>query len=270
MAQCLTPYMKVNEITGEYMELPCGKCLDCLNRRISGWSFRLMQEYRTAQTAYFVTLTYNTDHVPITARGFMSLQKTDLQKFFKRLRKYESKHNKNNRKITYYACGEYGTKTRRPHYHAILYNATPQGIERAWTLGDLHLGQVNEASVGYTLKYMCKDPANPIPAHKNDDRQPIWSIMSKGIGANYLTTAKKTWHKRNLLERMYIPIEDGKKIAMPRYYKQKIYTDHERQHIAKHVKISRESEPQFTEQQRLQQVEANTLKLKKQRLNSKI
>lgn len=267
MAQCLTPFTKRNEKTMEIMDLPCGKCHECLSRRISGWSFRLMQEYNRATSAYFVTFTYNTDHVPITARGFMSLQKSHVQNFFKTLRNYATKHKYNQGKITYYLCGEYGSKTNRPHYHAIIFNAPINGIEKSWQYGDIHIGDVNEASVGYTLKYMCKDPTNPIPAHKNDDRLPIFSLMSKGIGANYLTTAKKSWHKKDLQQRMYIPIADGKKIAMPRYYKEKIYNQTERSYIAKHIKSEKEKETPITEQQRLLQIEANQTKSKNKTLN---
>lgn len=39
------------------------------------------------------------------------------------------------------------------------------------------------------------------------------------------------WHKADLDNRMYLPIEDGKKIAMPRYYKLKLYSDEERGYL---------------------------------------
>lgn len=42
------------------------------------------------------------------------------------------------------------------------------------------------------------------------------------------------WHKADLMNRMYINIGNGKKAAMPRYYKQKIYTDDEREIIGHH------------------------------------
>lgn len=251
------------------MELPCGKCHDCLSRRISGWSFRLRQQEKVSESAHFVTLTYNTDHVPITGRGFMSLDKSDPQKFFKRLRKHATKRNKNHSKISYFLCGEYGEKTNRPHYHAIIYNANILDIEKAWPLGDIHVGQVSAASIGYTLKYMCKTPSNQIPKHKNDDRQPIFQLMSKALGANYLTSTTKSWHKRNLTERSYIPIEDGKRIVMPRYYKNILYSKHEREHIQKaHLKRI-EQQPQITEQDRLQQIEANRIKQSKTNQNRK-
>lgn len=40
------------------------------------------------------------------------------------------------------------------------------------------------------------------------------------------------WHKNDMKNRMYINVGDGKKAAMPRYYKNKIYTDQERSEIS--------------------------------------
>lgn len=189
-----------------------------------------MQEEKVSESAMFVTLTYDTLHVPITKNGFMSLNKVDLQKFFKRLRKLDG-----TRKIRYYAVGEYGGKTLRPHYHLILFNADSYNVQKAWSLdnkaiGSCHFGNVSGASIGYTLKYMMKP--SKIPLHRNDDRIKEFALMSKGLGANYMTDSMVKWHKADLLNRMYCNIEDGKKISMPRYYKDKVYTEPERDRIA--------------------------------------
>lgn len=186
----------------------------------------------------FVTLTYDTNHVPITKNGFMSLKKADLQKFFKRLRKLDPEA-----KIKYYAVGEYGGKTMRPHYHIILFNSDHVKVQKAWSLdnkviGSCHFGSVSGASVGYTLKYMMKP--SKIPLHRNDDRIKEFALMSKGLGAHYMSDKMVRWHKADLLDRMYCNIEDGKKIAMPRYYKDKIYAEHERERIAFHARIANE------------------------------
>ncbi|QCS37346.1 replication initiation protein [Tortoise microvirus 89] len=169
-----------NKVTGEWNTFPCGKCPECLARRTSGWSFRLMEESKRAESAHFVTLTYAT--APVTKKGFMTLCKKDVQDFFKRLRYYLGK----DVKIKYYVVGEYGTRTLRPHYHAIIFGANYYGIEKAWSLdnkriGLVHYGVVNGASVGYTLKYMSKP--SKIPLHKNDDRVKEFSLMSKGLAA---------------------------------------------------------------------------------------
>lgn len=200
-----------------------------MKRRTSGWSYRLVKEGERAQTAMFITLTYNTDNVPITQKGYMNLNKKDIQKFMKRLRKLS------NEKIKYYACGEYGFEKMRPHYHIILFNGNPEMVNRAWALdnkiiGHIHIGQVTDASIGYTLKYMTKQ--GKIPVHKNDDRQKEFSLMSKGLGSNYLTNEMINWHKSDLTKRMYIPMKDNKKIAMPRYYKDKIYNEQEKKKVA--------------------------------------
>lgn len=178
--ECITPFtfLDKNRIV---CSAPCGRCPACYKRRISAWSFRLLQEDKRSTSAMFLTLTYNNEHLPRTKRNFATLDKTHLQKFFKRLRK------RNENKLKYYACGEYGSTNHRPHYHIVLFNAKTDTIQPAWTnpenglhIGSIHYGAVNGASVGYTLKYMSKQ--GKIPMHKNDDRQPEFSLMSKGIG----------------------------------------------------------------------------------------
>lgn len=237
--KCITPfYVKQGLTTNEKIPVPCGKCPPCMKRRTSGWSFRLVKEGEISKTALFVTLTYDTGHVPITEKGYKTLDKTDVQKFFKRLRKISSS------KLKYFAVGEYGTKRMRPHYHIILFNAHKENVHKAWMinnkmLGSVYIGSVSDASIGYTLKYMQKP--GKIPIHKNDDRQKEFQLMSKGLGKSYLTDNMINWHKNDIENRMYVPIKDGKKIAMPRYYKDKMYSESEKTRIARHMaKISEE------------------------------
>lgn len=228
---CLTPFTKKNKDMNCNVSVPCGKCPDCIKRRVSGWSFRLMQEEKHSQSAHFITLTYDTEHVNITRAGFMTLSKEHIQAFFKLLRYY---HTDQVNKLKYYIVGEYGGKTLRPHYHAVIYNLVDtKHVEQAWKKGQIHYGTVTGASVGYTLKYISKP--GKIPLHKNDDRLPEFSLMSKRLGAQYLTDEMKAWHHADLVNRMYVNIEGGKKVAMPRYYKQKLYTDGERRQIAEHL-----------------------------------
>lgn len=247
MAQCISPFYKKE--TG--LSFPCGKCYPCKARRVSGWSFRLMQEAKRSDSALFITLTYNNDTVPITSKGYMTLNKRDVQLFLKRLRIYSvrskktralpkassllSKNNKqktpqkNNKKqilktkIKYYLAGEYGGKTDRPHYHIILFNSNFDHVEATWLKGDVHYGELSEASAAYTLKYISKDTR--IPLHKNDDRQPEFSLMSKGLGANYLTPEIISYHQKGGIDRFYLTAPGGHKLAIPRYYKRKIWPD---------------------------------------------
>lgn len=178
---CLTPLHITNRKEQTRNTVPCGKCPECIARRISGWSKRLLTEGMHSSSAYFITLTYDTYSVPITEKGFMQIDKKDLQKFFKRLRKL---HNKKRylRSLKYFAVGEYGGRTYRPHYHIILFNADIKLIDQAWSLdgkpiGSLHYGDVSGASIGYCFKYLSKP--SRIPLHVNDDRQKEFTLMSK-------------------------------------------------------------------------------------------
>lgn len=215
---------------------PCGRCGECRKTRISGWSFRLMQESKKYFSNYFVTLTYDQEHVPRSSNGRLTLKKTDCQLFFKRLRKYHEKGTK----IKYYIAGEYGTETERPHYHAIILGASEALIRRAWRMGEVHFGRVEGPSVGYTLKYQSKPSV--IPKYEGDDRTKEFALMSKGMGMNYLTDAMIKWHLADLNNRMYIPMNDGMKISMPRYFKLKIYKDDERKQISCHRNNSLQNE----------------------------
>lgn len=264
--ECFAPFQKQHEITGKYYDFPCGKCPNCLKSRVSGWSFRLMKHEQANKSAHFITLTYDTDHVPITPNGFMTLAKRDIQLFMKRLRKMSPKSSVLD-KISYYACGEYGGKTNRPHYHLIMYNVDVLKVEKAWNLGAIHVGDVTGASVGYTLKYMMKE--GKIPMHANDDRIKEFQLVSKGIGINYLTPQMQNWHKADLENRMYVPLTDGKKIRMPRYYKNKIYNEEERERIASHLKMVKrhyDHDHPKTELEKYNEFEAAINNLKKSRI----
>lgn len=228
---CITPF-NVKDANGIYFPVPCGKCPPCLKRRTSGWSFRLRVEARQHLAAHFVTLTFNTDTVPLSKNGFMTLDKRPLQLYFKRLRKLNLK--RNNEKVIYYAAGEYGSKTKRPHYHIILFNCHPDDIVHAWKLnlipiGHVHIGNVSDASIGYCLKYIHKGKFRPL--HRNDDREKEFQLCSKGIGAAYLTQATRKYHLDLLTKRCCITIEDGCTIAMPRYYKVKLYDVYQKNEI---------------------------------------
>lgn len=163
----------------------------------------------------------------------MTLCKRDYQLFMKRLRKFHSKQKDHVQKISYYACGEYGSNNYRPHYHAIIFNTSEEAVAECWQLGTSHIGKVTGASIAYTLKYINKGKV--IPVHQNDDRVPEFSLMSKGMGSNFLTP-KTIKYFKNDIRIAYITIEGGVKIPLPRYYKNKIYSEHEQQQQAFYVK----------------------------------
>lgn len=254
---CITPINLKQVKNNVSFPVPCGKCPECVKKRASQWGFRLRKQAEVSTSAYFITLTYDTEHVPITKSGYMTLKPEDMTAFFKAIRK------KHDQTLKYFYVGEYGTDKERPHYHLIIYNADIDIIDKLWTKGSIHVGEVNGASIGYTLKYMIKD--GKIPKHKNDDRLPEFARMSKGLGQNYITekTIKYHTHNRAIIERMCMVI-DGKKVSMPRYYKDKIYNEYHKLQIQHHAKEYQkkkdEIEAQFDSQRK---VEADKAKFQK-------
>jgi len=203
--------------------VPCGKCPSCKMRRVNEWVFRLMEEERHSVAAHFITLTYDTNHVPISDNGFMTLRKSDFQDYMKRLRKLCFA------KLKYYAVGEYGTKNKRPHFHAIVFNVVDsQSFVDAWTLdgvqiGDVHIGHVTTDSIAYTMKYI--DKYVPPKRFSRDDRVRQFALMSKGLGKSYVDRGKK-YHRKNPTQ-MYVTKLSGHKVPMPRYYRNKFFSEQE-------------------------------------------
>lgn len=96
---------------GNKVTVPCGRCIGCRLDYSRDWAVRITHELKFHDHACFITLTYAPEHLP---KGGNLVTK-HYQDFMKRLRK------KFNVPIYYFHCGEYGEKSGRPHYHAILF-----------------------------------------------------------------------------------------------------------------------------------------------------
>lgn len=233
MAQCFHPFF-VDAPSGHRYEkqpVPCGKCPPCLQREASAWAFRMYQELNVSPRAYFVTLTY--DRPPYTdADNFIpTLVKRDWQLFMKRVRKFDGRTD-----LKYFAVGEYGARRFRPHYHAIMYDVSPDAILSSWK-GSSYEGvpgimdidpDVNLANIAYVTKYITK--GRIVPSFDGDPRLAEFRLMSKGLGLSYLSSAMVRYHKADLT-RCYHTLDNGVKIPMARYYKERIYSPEEREFI---------------------------------------
>lgn len=184
---CYSPIEIKNPNTGKYMLVNCRKCLECRQARAREWSIRCALESDKYVDNCFITLTYAPEHNPIT------LQKTDVQKFIKRLRK----HIGADIKIKYFACGEYGTKRHRPHYHIIIFNynfsdryqtsTSARGykiyrsaeLEQLWKLGYSTVQTVSINSIAYCSLY-ASPPPKKLPMHLQG--APEFNLMSQSMG----------------------------------------------------------------------------------------
>lgn len=202
------------------MYVPCGKCAFCLATRRSDWSTRVQYEHKLHDGASFVTLTY-ADSSLVVKRGRPQLVKSDLQKWFKRVRRAGFA-------FRYYAVGEYGSRTLRPHYHVLVFGSVPEDVIRSsWTKGIVHIGKVNAKTINYCLKYV----VNSKGRFMRSGRVAPFALMSRkpGLGANYLTKAMVRWHQSG---RKNYCLVDGEKRHLPRFYKEKIFSKLDRVRIA--------------------------------------
>lgn len=161
----------------------CGQCLPCRINRRRVWTHRIVLESFKHENSGFVTLTYSPENLPVGG----TLVPKDLQDWLKRLRKY--------RKLRYFAVGEYGDQTHRPHYHLALFGVGPNDgelIRDTWGLGHTFTGDLTFHSAqyvgGYVTKKMthCEDKCSDKCKHpKLGGRHPEFARMSlrPGIGA---------------------------------------------------------------------------------------
>jgi len=218
---------------------PCGQCLFCRINQRREWVARLLLEASCHSSNQFVTLTYEDSRLPtqlIPGRPTLksigvhpavalqpgTLSKTDLQRFFKRLRKMAP--------FRYYAVGEYGEKAGRPHYHALLFGSdfTTEELTAAWTHGHVHQGEVTAASITYCVEYLIKYRS------KKDEmldlrREPEFGVMSRnpGIGHYALDEIRKGVMSLPPLRNGTLLIPDvfrlgGKEHPMPRFLRRQL------------------------------------------------
>lgn len=205
----------------KFLKVPCGKCDDCRVSRSKEWAIRCLCEYQALSQdeqnkAWFLTLTYDDLHNPFI------LNPDDVTRFLKRLRIYFK-----GCKIKYFYCGEYGTKTYRPHYHFIIYGLPINDLElikhnsfgdcifdsptisKIWGNGMVAIGSLSLKSCSYVARYSLK---------KNTTD--CYQRVSQGFGLNFF---KK--YKKDIIQNGYLTVGLGThvlKANLPRYFCKKI------------------------------------------------
>ncbi|AYQ58200.1 putative VP4 [Microviridae sp.] len=177
------------------VELPCGKCVGCVQARANEWAMRCEHEAKLYKDNWFVTLTYRPESLPDGG----SLVPKHLQDFWKRLRKrYDG--------VRYFACGEYGENFHRPHYHALLFNFRPSDLvsrERVmdgqrvfdskelaeiWGHGSIQIAPFSGATAQYVTNYVRKNFSVGGKAVDFGSVVKPFQVMSRrpGIGKKFL------------------------------------------------------------------------------------
>lgn len=188
------PFYIGNKYYCRKITVPCGHCIDCRQKYAYDWTARLLFEQESSESAYFITLTYDDLNVPFNSDLNLSLKKKDFQNFVKRLRKSSPDVH-----IKYFAVGEYGSHTKRPHYHAIIFNIqfddlvvcgdkmfSSKKLESIWKKGRCTVQDVNATTCRYVCGYMLKD-TRPKSEFNKIGIEPPFTLISKkpSIGMDY-------------------------------------------------------------------------------------
>lgn len=220
------------------LQLPCGTCLGCRSTRAQHWSLRCRLEAAHHIHTSIATLTYDEQALPPT------LQKRALQLWMKRLRQETKK------RIRYFACGEYGERFGRPHYHAILFGIREdsRAIQGTWSrhdpactycsdnqkrfcvnkipLGNVYTDNVSPEAInyvtGYTAKklgWINKDESERLDASTGElfTYQPPFQIMSRGGRNGHGLGSRAREHYKSWAT---YAVNDGVHLSVPRYYKE--------------------------------------------------
>lgn len=249
-----TPFVSAaaEKVIKEFVEIPCGKCIDCRLQYSRQWADRCMYEriYYGENEVWFLTLTYDEEHIiDINHEVFPgTLVKEHLQKFLKRLRRECDYHGYSD-KLRYFACGEYGSTTYRPHYHMILYGLDVQKIgldpwlpsksgheqwrspflEKIWKNGMVTCSKVSWDTCAYTARYTLKKAMGYDPKlYEKAGLLPEFVVMSRrpGIGSEYYDENKdKIYEFDEIIQKSP---DGGRKAKPPKYFDHRLEKDNPR------------------------------------------
>ena len=190
LESCYITNVHTGECIPMFYEVPCNKCILCRDKKAREWSTRAMCEAQSSSGyPLFVTLTYDNIHLPKEG-----VNKLHAQNFMKRLRVNLNRYLGYDVNLRFFLCAEYGSKTKRPHYHALIYNfpildslkRTLSIIEKSWSFavskknlpgglifrddksnryrqqfGFVYVQHAQGGHVKYCMKYMRKDCEKP-------------------------------------------------------------------------------------------------------------
>lgn len=195
---CKKPFLRGNIPFG------CGQCLPCRVNRRRQWMWRQFFESLSHNDNCFLTLTYRDEDLPRSC----SLDPSHLQLWLKRFRLSVLPL-----RIRYFAVGEYGEESQRPHYHLSLFGVSPDTVAAlassrnqwdsrrivlpSWPYGEVFAAEFNELTAQYIAGYVVKKLTNAEDPHVQkilQGRHPEFARMSRrpGIGRHAMSVVAST------------------------------------------------------------------------------
>lgn len=217
----------IKDFRVKFVPVACGQCMECRKQKANEWRVRLHEEIKVAKYMYFVTLTYSNEELDKLCKeaGLKecnAIAGLSIRRFLERVRKQTGKS------IKHWLITELGQDhTERIHLHGLLFTEYPitnDWLSKMWKYGICDTGKyVNSRTINYIVKYVTKIDEK----HKTFVPQ---IFCSKGIGSNYISTLAKQKHKyKGDNTRDYYTLPNGQKVQLPIYYRNKLFTEEERE-----------------------------------------
>ena len=192
----------------------------------------MTNEAQMHSVSCMVTLTYDDDHLPPHGQLF----KEHLQLFFKRLRKAGAR-------FKYVASGEYGDRSRRPHFHIAFFGMDFSGdrkryggsremptfrsaeLATVWPFGSHLINNLSFEACAYIARYIMKKlkgpNVSPVPLFFDPVSgelilpNPEFLLMSKGIGRSWFNE----YFMSDVFPTASVLTAQGTHAPVPRFYK---------------------------------------------------
>lgn len=212
-----------------FVPVACGQCMECRKAKANEWRVRLHEELKTQEHAYFITLTFAPEELEKLCKKYdltecNAICGKAIRLFFERIRKTYKKS------IKHWLITEMGQdETERIHLHGIFFPPFPinnNWLAQFWKYGICDTGKYcNSRTINYVVKYVFKLD----PKHKGYVPQ---IFCSSGIGKNYITEHTKERHQyKSEKTRDYYTLPNGQHVALPIYYRNKLFTEDEREKL---------------------------------------
>lgn len=210
-----------------YIPVKCGCCIECRKEKQREWRVRLEEEIRS-NFGYFTTLTISPEGIKeIESITGLKWEENPNEIATKGLRLFLERARKDiGKSIKHWCVTELGGEKDRIHLHGIFFGQRAvELIKKHWKYGFVFIGgYCNSKSVNYMTKYMLKV----------DIKHPTFKqivLASPGIGSGYMNRLDYLWQKQNYknINVATYTFRNGTKMSMPKYYKNKIFTEKERE-----------------------------------------
>lgn len=215
----------------KYVPIGCQNCIECRKQKAREWQVRLLEDIKANKNAKFITLTFSNESYSELSKEIEDLDgytrdnaiaTLAVRRFLERWRKHYQKS------LRHWLITELGhAGTENIHIHGLIWtDEQPEVVSKHWRYGYTWQGTfVNGTTISYICKYV----------HKMDKDHETYKpriLTSAGIGKNYMerTDWKRNIFKGKVTKETY-KTPTGHEIALPIYWRNKIYTEQQREQL---------------------------------------